>query len=101
MDTSKAKKGNKKEVEYVKVDRVDVRSARVVETKNGDIVFFTLLLNGVFINNCRVISGKNGDFIGWPQYKGSDDKWYNVVYVPISDEDTKNILDLVQAAIDV
>ena len=100
MDTSTAKKGNKKEVEYVKVDRVDVRSARVVETKNGDIVFFTLLLNGVFINNCRVISGKNGDFIGWPQYKGSDDKWYNVVYVPISDEDTKNILDLVQAAID-
>lgn len=100
MDTSKAKKGNKKEVEYVQIDRVDVRSARVVETKNGDIVFFTLLLNGVFINNCRVISGKNGDFIGWPQYKGSDDKWYNVVYVPISDEDTKNILDLVQDAID-
>lgn len=100
MDTNKAKsKTNKKQVNYIEVERADVRNVRVVETKSGDIIFFTLMLNGVFINNCKVISGKNGDFISFPQYKGNDDKWYNVVYAPLSDEDQKSILDLVQDAL--
>lgn len=96
MDTSKAKKNTKKEVENIKVDRCDVRNVRVLETKNGDVVFFTLMINGVFINNCKVVSGKNGDFISLPQYKGSDDKWYNHVYLSLSDEDSKTILEMVQ-----
>lgn len=99
MDTSKAKNNSKKKVENIKVDRCDVRNVRVLETKNGDVVFFTLMINGVFINNCKVVSGKNGDFIALPQYKGSDDKWYNHVYISLSDEDTKTILDMVQDSI--
>ena len=99
MDTSKAKKNTKKEVEHIKVDRCDLRNVRVLGTKNGDVVFFTLMINGVFINNCKVVSGKNGDFIALPQYKGSDDKWYNHVYLSLSDEDTKTILDMVQDSI--
>lgn len=102
MDTSKAKgKATKKDsnFEATKVESLEVKSVRVVETKRGDLVFFTLVINGVFINNCKVATGKNGDFVGWPQYKGSDDKWYNVVYVPLSDDDTKKIMELVQEAI--
>lgn len=102
MDTSKAKKTGsaKTQTEPIKVDSMDVRSVRVISTKNGDLVFFTLVINGVFINNCKVATGKNGDFVGFPQYKGSDEKWYNTVYCPLSSEDTKTIMDKVQAAID-
>ena len=100
MDTSKAKgKGNKKEKEYIKVNDCNVRNVRVVEGKNGDVVFFTLMINGVFVNNCKVVSGKNCDFISFPQYKGSDDTWWNHVYIPLSDFDTKLIIDMVQDAL--
>ena len=103
MDTSKAKgktATKKSTMETTKVDSLDVKSVRVVDTKRGDLVFFTLVINGVYINNCKVATGKNGDFVGWPQYKGSDDKWYNQVYVPLSDEDTKTIMDMVQHDLD-
>lgn len=105
MDTSKAKKkttSKKTTIEPIKVDmkNTEVTSVRVVETKKGDLVFFTLKINGVYINNCKVATGKDGDFIGWPQYQGSNDKWYNVCYVPLSDEDTEIILQAVQDKLD-
>lgn len=104
MDTSKAKKSSKKERttkerEYIEVRSAEVKNVRVVDGKNGDLVFFTLVLNGVTIYNCRVATGKNGDFISFPQYKGSNGEYYNNVYASLSDEDSKKILDDVQAAI--
>ncbi len=104
MNTSKAKKVSKKseqsEREYIELRSAEVKNVRVVEAKNGDLVFFTAVLNGIVIYNCRVATGKNGDFISFPQYKGSDGKWYNNVYVSLSDADTTQILELVQAEID-
>ena len=104
MDTSKAKKANKKQEETkqeaLKIDSWDIAKVRVVGGKKGDTVYFTLMLNGVNINNCKAVSGKNGDFIAMPQYKGSDGKYYNSVYAFISDEDQKLILEKVQAALD-
>ena len=104
MNTSKAKKNTKKEGgeerTNIEVREHEVKNVRVVEGKNGDLVFFTLVLNGVTIYNCRVATGKNGDFISFPQYKGSDGKYYNNVYVSLSDEDSKKLLDEIQAAID-
>ena len=104
MNTSNAKKSKKstesKEREFVKVDSHEVSNVRVVEGRNGDLVFFTLMINGVTIYNCRVATGKNGDFISFPQYKGSNGTYYNNVYVAVSDEDTKTILADVQKAID-
>lgn len=103
MNTCKAKQKTKKETK--ELNFIDVRSAsvsnvRVVEGKNGDLVFFSLELNGVIINNCRVAEGKNGEFVSFPTYKGSNGQYYNVVYCAISDEDTKKILDQVQAELD-
>lgn len=100
MDTSKAKA--KKEAakvpkEVIKVDSMEVSRARVVEGSKGDVIFFDCKINGIEIHSCRVASGKNGDFISWPQQKGKDDKYYNLVYAPLSDEDSKKILDAVQA----
>lgn len=101
MDTSKAKKTKKKaeggiEREFITMTSAEVKNVRVVEAKNGDLVFFTAVINGVVIYNCRVATGKNGDFISFPQYKGSDGKYYNNVYVSLSDEDAAKILELVQ-----
>lgn len=103
MDTSKAKKTKTKEQaqerENIKVDSFEVKNVRVVDGRNGDLVFFTLTLNGVTIYNCRVATGKNGDFISFPQYKGTNGTYYNNVYAPLSDEDSTKILDAVQSAI--
>lgn len=105
MNTSKAKKSapkaDKKEVkEFIEVTSCSIDNVRVVEGKNGDIVFFTMILNGVTIYNCRVATGKNGDFVSWPQIKGKDDKYYNQVYAPLSDDAQKAILDLIQEKLD-
>lgn len=104
MNTSKAKKVTKKaeqtEREYIELRSAEIKNVRVVEAKSGDLVFFTAVINGVVIYNCRVATGKNGDFISFPQYKGSDGKWYNNVYVSLTEEDSNQILELVQAEID-
>lgn len=102
MNTSKAKKNTKetKEREYCEVRAFEVRNARVVTYNSKDVVFFTLMLNGIFINNCKVVEGKNGDFISFPQYKGGDGKYYNNVYVSLSDEDSAKILEEIQKQID-
>lgn len=102
MDTSKAKKNSKKkndEREFIKLDSHEVLDVRVIDTKNGDMVLFTLVLNGIKVYSCRVATGKNGDFISMPQTKGGNGQYYNVVYAPLSDEDTKTILEEVQTAI--
>ena len=102
MDTSKAKKQTKKEEPEVRTITVyshGVENVRVVSGKNGDVVFFTLELNGIYIYNCRVASGKNGDFISFPQTEGKDGKYYSIVYVRLSDKDSKEILDAIQEKI--
>ncbi len=104
MNTSKAKKATKKDNQqertFIEVRECEVKNVRVVDGKNGDLVFFTLVINGVTIYNCRVATGKNGDFISFPQYKGSDGKYYNNVYVSLSDEDSAVILENIQKEID-
>ena len=103
MDTSKAKKATKKaeqqERTYCEVREKAVENVRVVDSRNGDLIFFTLTINGVKIYNCRVATGKNGDFISFPQYKGNNGEYYNNVYVSLSEEDSKAILEDVQNAI--
>lgn len=74
-------------VESFTVDRV-----RCVDGRNGSVIFFTLTLNGVAINNCRVAEGRNGDFISLPQYKGNDGKYYSHVFFRFAPEDEKTIL---------
>lgn len=103
MNTSNAKKTGKKQKQErttIEVRSAAVKNVRVVDGKNGDLVFFTLEINGVTIYNCRVATGKNGDFISFPQYKGSDGKYYNNVYVGLAEEDSARILEEIQKQID-
>lgn len=82
---------------YGIVDSFEVSRVRQVRTQNnGEVIFFSLLLNGVSINNVRVAEGRKGDFISLPQYRGSDNKWYSTVFFRFSPEDEKEILDEVE-----
>ena len=104
MNTKNAKKATEtqnEEKEVLKLDSWNVERVRVVTTKDGkDLVFLSLMLNGITIHNCRVATGRNGDFISFPQYKGSNGQYYNTVFARLSEEDTKAICAKVQEEID-
>lgn len=87
------------EIVYGVVNDVKVSRARTVEGKNGTVVFFTLELNGVSINNCRVAEGNKGDFISLPQYRGNDGKYYSHVFFRFSKDDEAAILAEVERLI--
>lgn len=69
---------------------------RAFEFKNGDVVF-DLDIDDMTIYGCRVVEGKDGDFISMPRKKGSDGKYYSIVYRRFTDEETNEILDKVSA----
>ena len=101
MDTSKAKKSkptgkDPKQRKELEVTSWNVSDVRVLETRRGDLVVFTLELNGITIYNCKVATSKNGDFISFPQYKGSDDKYYSHIYAALPEEYSKVILQSIQ-----
>ena len=92
-------KGNNKtqNTEYGKIESFDIQ--RVKNTNRG--CYFTLVLNGVSINGCTIRETKDEvPFISFPQYKGRDGNWYNVVYFKLSPEDQKKIIDIVSVLLD-
>lgn len=62
----------------------------------GETVYFDVVINGVTIYGCKVVEGKNGDFISFPSHKGKDDKYYNYVYIKLSDEQSAGIVKQVE-----
>lgn len=81
----------KKTDEAVNVEAKVTRANQVKDT-----VFFDVVINGVTIYGCKVVEGKNGDFISFPSHKGKDDKYYNHVYIKLTDEQTSNIIHQVE-----
>lgn len=63
-----------------------------VKMDSTDRVRFALTVNGVTVYGCNVVEGKNGDFISFPSYKGKDGKYYNHVYIPLTDKEQEGIL---------
>lgn len=63
-----------------------------VKMDSKDRVRFALTVNGVTVYGCNVLEGKNGDFISFPSYKGKDGKFYNHVYIPLTDKEQEGIL---------
>lgn len=83
---------------YAKVFSAEVFNVRTL--KSGD-TFFDLKINGVVIYGCKAVEvPKYPIFVGWPQRKGTDGNYYNVCSVFLSPEDTKQIIDQVQAHLD-
>lgn len=81
----------KKEVNEIEVNAKVTRANQVKDT-----VYFDMEVNGVSIYGCRVVEGSKGDFVAFPSHKGKDDKYYNHVYVKLSDDQTKDIIHQVE-----
>ena len=89
--------GTKKEREYLGIK--DVKILRAVNNDWG--VFFSMVLNGITINDCKLAQAKDGKiFISFPSKKGKDGSYFNIVYAAISDEDTQEIVKLIAAFIE-
>lgn len=88
MNKKGTTKGN--EVPELKIDSFEVKKA-VCFKKSGNVLI-DVTINGITIYGASIVEGKNGDFIGWPQRKGKDGNYYNVVYAKISAEDAKDIV---------
>ncbi len=72
-----------------------MESFKISNVRNTDKgCFFTLILNGVTINNVKVATTKDGrDFISLPSYRGKDGRYYNTVFFRFGDGDAEKILD--------
>ena len=66
----------KKEIEAGKIESYEVTRARCINSANGQVIFFTLVLN-----------------------KGNDGKYYSHVFFRFSEEDEKRILEEVERQI--
>lgn len=94
----RSNKSAEKAKEFMKVDSFKITRAH--EFDNGN-VSFDMLINGVQIYRLSVVSAKDSDrqFIGFPSYQ-SNGKWYNYVYLSLSEEDSDKIIDAVYNNLD-
>ena len=72
-----------------------INVSRAYAFDNGGVVF-DAELNGISIYGLRVVEGSKGDFISFPARQGKDGKYYNHVWVKLTDEDTKEIISQVE-----
>lgn len=94
--TTKNTKNTKNSKKTRPVYDYDIKVTRVFDGKYG--ILFDMEINHIFINGCRVVgSTEDGEsFIGFPQKKGKrDDKWWNICYAFLSDDQTADILEQV------
>ncbi|MFH1248445.1 MAG: SpoVG family protein [Candidatus Omnitrophota bacterium] len=59
--------------------------------------FVDISISGFVVRGLRVISGKNGLFLGMPQEKAKDGKWYNAFY-PLTREARQDLAQIVLGA---
>ena len=102
--TKQQKEAQQRKIEPIKVDSFLVEEVR--DTQYG--TFLDLTINGVKIYGCKVIEGKEGrypDFISFPQRKGTGrdgtERYYSIVYAPLSDEDSAKIIAEVEVQLGV
>lgn len=86
---------------------VKVDAART--TKNDSIVMVDLDINGVKVKSCmlkEIVCQKDGDkhkkgdicyVVNFPSEKGKNDKWYNTVWCPLSNENIDDIVKQVKS----
>lgn len=85
----------KKAEEKIAVKNViKVTRAHVFDDGN---VAFDMEINGVSIYNSTLREGKNGQFVSFPSRKAKDGKYYSHVYVKLSEDDVKAIVEQLEA----
>lgn len=78
-------------------------------TKDDNVVMIDLTVNGVKIKSCalkEVICKKDGEkhkkgdvcyVVNFPSERGKNNKYYNIVWCPLSNEDIEDIVKQVQS----
>lgn len=89
-----AKKSNQ---EYLKISSFSVIRACIL---NSGSVVADLKINGITIYGCFVVETEKGDFISLPQRKGSDGKYYSIVWAKLSKKDTEDIIAEIEKKLD-
>lgn len=70
-------------------------------SKDGKtVISFDMKVNGISVYGCTYREGeKNGkewQLVSFPQRKGSDDKYYDIVWMPMSKEQIANIAEQIE-----
>ncbi|MFA4843214.1 MAG: SpoVG family protein [Candidatus Omnitrophota bacterium] len=78
-------------VEVVRLRRFDGQSDSKLKA------FADIAIGDFVIKGFRVVQGEKGLFLGFPQEKGKDGKWYNVL-CPKTKEARQDLTDLVLSA---
>lgn len=70
---------------------------RVHQFDDGSVTFNMQVDGFVDVYGCRIYDGKEGKpFISFPSRKGNDGKYWNHVYMKLSDEQTEEIAKQVE-----
>lgn len=73
----------------------EIKVTRAHQFDDGSVAI-DMEINGVSIYNSTLREGKNGMFVSFPSRKGKDGKYYSHVYVKLSEEDIKSIVEQVE-----
>lgn len=97
------RKNNTEKKEEARAYTVKVERVREIAGKR-DSYRFNLLVNGVFLNGMKYITyagkdGKDESFIGFPNYKGNDEKYYNICYFPVNDPEYRSVFEDIERQI--
>ena len=88
-------KNNTKKEESTMTYNVKVSKAKEIKDR-PDSYRFSMNVNGVDIYGCKYVTytddnGEAKSFVAFPQYKGSDGKFYKHVYFDVTDDIFKEI----------
>lgn len=78
-------------------EKLQIEVTRAKDLADKNVIMFDMIVNGVTIYGCsyREMQKKDGSGsfakIGFPSRKGPDDKYYNHVYVKLTDDDITEI----------
>lgn len=93
--------------EFVKLESFEVVRAQEFTRQDGQSWHVAdLKINGVTVYGCRAVTykdkqtGEDKDFLGWPERKGSDGKYYKWAYCNLSADDQQKICDAIWAKLD-
>lgn len=93
-------RNNNKKTEETKRYDWDVSVESAKEVKEGR-ARFNLIINGIKVYGCWLIeytkkdTGEEAVMITFPQYKGSDDKYHDIVWAPLDTETKQKIINQV------
>lgn len=81
------------------MEETDLKVVRLyrLEGDSKTKAFVDIAIGDFIVKGLRVLEGKKGLFLGMPQEKAKDGKWYNAFY-PVTKEARSTLTDAVLAA---